>query len=240
MSEAVDAFRTRLSEQYLAGIGLPEPFLFFSGEPVRPVPPQEVATGGVLILGAYPTAHFEMHDEQVTPVRNIDRPLAEDTVSGKTLQAHYFKPLGLTREKCWVTNLVKMFLFKEGHQLAPGVKLPSLLKRKSFDAVAMSEANLAFLDEELQLADPKLVITLGIEVAGVLRGKKTLKDRNALLSGQLASFTLKDRSYNAIHLVHPGILLRRTGGTRNPWPHAHETQHLPAAREVLRQLRLLD
>jgi uracil-DNA glycosylase len=94
---------------------------------------------------------------------------------------------------------------------------------------------LHWLEEELILAQPRLVITLGAEVAGILQEMKGQRKRNALLGGVLKELQLGTASYQVIHLAHPGIVMR-PASERNPWPRLHWETHIPAAREVVEQL----
>ena len=82
--------------------------------------------GGVMIIGAYPTAKFATIDGvRDVPVADIDAPFSNQTYfdgasvrdvrAGKEMETEYLKPLGLIENQLWLTNLVKVFLFKPGH-----------------------------------------------------------------------------------------------------------------------------
>jgi hypothetical protein len=83
----------------------------------------------------------------------------------------YFEPLGILRRDCWITDFVKVFLFKEGHR-AKYVRLgsapPTGYERECFAKLAVK--SIGWIEKELQVAQPRLVITLGAEIAGLLRG----------------------------------------------------------------------
>ena len=81
------------------------------------------------------------------------------------------------------------------------------------------------------------MITLGAEVAGVLQGVSGRRKRNALLGGDLKEIQLGAVGYPAIHLAHPGIVMR-AASERNPWPRLHRERHIPEAREVVERLVL--
>ena len=209
----IDAFRQRLVESYNESAGLPAAYAFGNGTPVHPVLPRETAQSGVFILGAYPTAIFQSRRGGTIPIANIERPFAPDTRAGQELDQQYLAPLGIERVMCWVTNLVRAFLFKPEHIDAYkrlGSTYVPLETRSQFESLACSPANLTWLDQELQLAAPKVVITLGAEVAGILRGVKSPAKRTELLGGHLQHFTLGGHSYPCIHLAHPGIIMRKT------------------------------
>ncbi|RKY69989.1 MAG: hypothetical protein DRP97_04495 [Candidatus Latescibacterota bacterium] len=140
------------------------------------------------------------------------------------------------RKKCWITVLVRVFLFKEGHLAKHrrlGCAWPERETRSQFECFA--HKGMHWLEEELVLAQPKLVITLGAEVAGILRGVKGQKKRNDLLGGELKECQLGAASYPVIHLAHPGIVMRPVS-KRNPWPRLHRETHIPVAREIVERL----
>jgi uracil-DNA glycosylase len=234
----VEEFQEQLCRDYNRDIGLPSPYYFLDGSPVEPVVPLDVAVGGIVILGAYPTAGFaHFRGETQVPVKNIERPLDPSTKSGQELKDHYLNPLGIEREQCWVTNLVKTFLFKPGHvekYRRLGIAELPPPTRDAFETYAASTGNLAWLQTELELAQPKVVITLGAEVAGILRGVKGRQRRNKLLTGTVEDLVIGDRSYHCIHFAHPGIIMRG-GQARNPWPRLHQT-HILTAYEALARL----
>jgi uracil-DNA glycosylase len=130
---------------------------------------------------------------------------------------------------------VRVFLFKDGH-IEKYKRLtcnwPTCETRSKFETFA--QKSLYWLEEELSLARPRLVITLGAEVVGVLQNEKKQKERNALLGGGLKEFKLGTSFYPVIHLAHPGIVMRPVSKS-NPWPQLHCDEHIPAAKKVLKQ-----
>lgn len=244
---AVQDFRRRLYADYEGDLSLPPTYKYIYGNPVQPVVPLDTAQGGVCIIGAYPSAKFAtIGSEQDVPVsdncgpfsteRYFDGRRVRTVASGDELERAYLAPLGLPREQCWVTDLVRVFLFKGGH-LAKyrrlGCGWPERETRSQFEAFA--EQGMHWLEEELALAQPRLVITLGAEVAGILQNVREQRRRNALLGGDARSLLLGPASYPVIHLAHPGIIMR-PASDRNPWPRLHRETHIPAARQVVQRL----
>ncbi len=228
----VEEFRQKLFECYNRDVGLPDAYYFIDGNPVEPVAPRDTAQGGVFVLGAYPSAIFETRNGVCdVPVANIARPFDLATKSGQELDDHYLWRLGLSRDQCWITNLVRTFLFKDGHvekyKRLGCANLPPVT-RHQFEMLARFQKNLDWLQMELEFAAPKAIITLGAEVAGILRRVKSQKARNALLGGNLQQVTVGDQTYPAIHLAHPGITMR-TATPRNPWPDLHKEHSIAAA-----------
>jgi uracil-DNA glycosylase len=153
--------------------------------------------------------------------------------SGLELEQAYLKPLGLQRTLCWITDLVRVFLFKDGHITKYrhlGCTWPSHETRSLFEDHARQ--GMTWLEEELDLAQPRIIITLGSEVAGVLQNVQGVQKRNELLGGDLKEVTIGTKTYPVIHLAHPGIVMRPST-ERNPWPQRHKKEHIPMAREAI-------
>ena len=119
-------FQKRQFSNYKNDLSLPEHYKYLYGNPVQPVVPLDTAMNGVFIIGAYPSAKFaSIGSERDVPVNNLSCPFSTEhyfdgsrvrTVdSGKELEEAYLSPLGLKRDQCWITNLDRIFLFKEGH-----------------------------------------------------------------------------------------------------------------------------
>lgn len=246
-SPAIKAFQKRLYADYKNSLSLPEPYDYIYGNPVQPVVPLDTALDGVFIIGAYPSARFAtIGSERDVPVgdncgpfsteRYFDGSRVRTVDSGYELETAYLAPLGLRRDQCWITDIVRVFLFKKGH-LAKYRRLdcrwPSRETRSLFEEYARQ--GLHWLEEELRLARPKVVITLGSEVAGILQHVAGQKQRNELLGGDLKELATGAGTYPVIHLAHPGIVIR-PASDRNRWPHWHRTVHIPEARESVQRL----
>ncbi len=243
-SSSIRSFQKRLYTDYKDALSLPTPYNYIYGNPIQPVVPLDTATGGVLIIGAYPSARFAaISTERDVPVgdncgpfsteRYFDGQRMRTVDSGYELERAYLAPLGLHRDQCWITDIVRVFLFKEGHVAKYrrlGCPWPVQETRSRFEEYARQ--GLQWLEEELALASPRLVITLGSEVAGILQNVAGQKRRNELLGGDLKEFPLGANSYPVIHLAHPGIVMR-PATERNRWPDRHRTIHVPVARDVV-------
>jgi uracil-DNA glycosylase len=242
-------FQKRLFATYKNDLSLPLRYQYIYGNPVQPIVPLDTSQGGVCIVGAYPSARFAtIGSERDVPVGDNCRPFSTEryfdgsrvrTVdSGKELEQAYLAPLELRRSQCWITDLVRVFLFKKGHIAKCrrlGCEWPERETRSQFEEYAAQ--GMHWLAEELALAQPCLVITLGAEVAGILRQIKGSKKRNALLGGQVRPLELVGETYQVAHLAHPGIVMRPES-ERNPWPRLHQEEHIPALRDKLEGLGL--
>jgi hypothetical protein len=245
----ISQFQKRLFTEYKGDLSLPSRYSYISGIDVQPLVPVDTHQGGVFILGAYPSARFAaISSERDVPVadncgpfsteRYFDGSRVRTVDSGDELEKAYLRPLGLVRSQCWITDLVRVFLFKAGHiakYRRLGCEWPQRETRSLFEQFAME--GMHWLEEELRVARPKVVITLGAEVAGILRGEKGSSKRNSLLTGRLSEISLGDIRCPAIHLAHPGIVMRPST-SRNTWPKRHKSEHIPRARKGLESLGL--
>ena len=116
--KAIDRLRRDILREYAASIGLPSDASYITGAPLRPVVPLDIGSD-VFIIGAYPSARFGvMNGERNVPVadnlgpfepeRYYDGEQVREQDSAAELRDYYLKLLGIDREKCWVTDLVKV------------------------------------------------------------------------------------------------------------------------------------
>jgi uracil-DNA glycosylase len=116
------------------------------------------------------------------------------------------------------------------------VNMSGIYNRERFEEIA--RASMPWLEREVAVAKPKLIITLGAEVAGILRNVAGTKARNALFTGIPADMEIGSQTAAIIHLAHPGIVMRKSTGGRNPWPKRHIEEHIPALRTWLLENQL--
>ena len=176
-SENLKLYQDDVAHNYSKSLGLPSDYSFSNGKPVLPLPPVSAAIGGVMIIGAYPSAVFKRTAWAAVPIDNLKMPFDPTAYpdginkSAQELDNEYLTPLGLSRHDCWITNLVKVFLFKQGHVQVHGeVKAMAARKGTRQDFASYAQKSLPWLEKELALAKPKLIITLGEEVAGIITG----------------------------------------------------------------------
>lgn len=245
MTDAVQKLRRAIIQDYAKSVGLHEDARYFGGARLRPVVPLDAAIDGVFFIGAYPSARFETvgreNDVPVgdnlgpfEPERYFDGARVRVQASAAELKSFYLDPLGVARDTCWITDIVKVFLFKDKHREKYerlGVKPPAGYERERFEELAIR--SLPWIEKELAVARPKLVITLGAEIAGLLRRVSNTQKRNALLGPVPTKLEIGAIEVSAVHLAHPGIVMRRGDGARNPWPRLHDEQHIPALRAVI-------
>lgn len=221
---AILAYQQKCYREYAHSIGLPEPYTYPDGNPIRPLPPVQTAVGGLLIVGAYPSARFESRPSRSEPRRYRLVPVADnlqpfgyeqyfDGVRVRTLesadglQKYLLTGLSLTPDQCWITDTVKVFLYKPEHvescgAVHPKFRVPEL--RTGFRGLA--QKSLPWLQEECRLCNPKLVVTLGEEVAQVVSGELSAS-ADKLLSREVTRSTALG-SYPTIFLPHPDACRR--------------------------------
>jgi len=243
----VKIFQRHLFANYKSDLSLPPTYNYLYGNPIQPIIPVDTTTNGVFIIGAYPSAKFaSIGSERDVQVNDLSCPFSTEKYfdgsrvrivnSGFELEEAYLKPLGLEREQCWITNIVRVFLFKDGHvkkYRRLGCDWPERETRSEFENYA--HRGMYWLEEEVSLANPKVIITLGAEVAGILQNVKSPKKRNELLGGEMKEIEFDSNIYPIIHFAHPGIVMRKAS-ERNPWPRLHREEHIPEAKIALKEL----
>ena len=199
---SIQRYQKRVFNAYLNTIGITEPYTFPQGNPIRPLPPIHTQAGSLMIIGAYPSAKFERIKGNSGKYRNIPiannlHPFADETyfdgtqvrelVSGRTIREYFLKPLGLSIDECWVTDLVKVFLYKDSHRSAIQDVFPDFevtILRNQF--VPLGSKSLPLILEEIELGKPGCIITLGHEVAQTVLDSRDTAD--ALLAAETKSF----------------------------------------------------
>jgi len=213
--ENLAEYQTEVYRDYGKSISLPDNYCFLNYEPVKPLPPVQATAGGIMIVGAYPSAIFQRINKRIVPVKNLNEPFdpaSHDVSKNKSadeLDQKILEPLGITRSMCWITNLVKVFLFKPEHVkqfLDFKSSAAGFSTRDDFEIYA--KKSLPWIFREIELSQPKLIITLGAEVAGNMREVKGKKARNDLLNYKIAKIMVGQREYRIVHFAHPGILMR--------------------------------
>lgn len=246
MTNKIRQLQQSIYRDYATQVGLSSHARYVHGNPVRPVVPLDVGLKGIFIVGAYPSARFELlRNVPDTPVgdnlgpfqneRWFDGSRVREQPSARELDELFLAPLGLERAACWITDLVKVFLFKKGHverYRKLGATAPAGYERERF--FELGTRSVATLEDELQLARPRLVITLGAEVAGVLRGVRSRSAQVRQLVPRVRELTVRDTVVEAMHCAHPGILMRKHA--KNPWPSLHRDKFLPALERAIHRV----
>jgi uracil-DNA glycosylase len=244
--EMIQNYQKRCFGGYKSGIGLPADYVYLRDNPVKALVPVETASGGIMVIGAYPSARFYTV-EGVTdvPLDDVSAPFSSESYSdgkrtrtvssGLVLEESYLKPLGIDRSRCWITNLVKVFLFKEGHVERYRRLGRSNIAETRSKFAEYARKSLYWLSLELELARPKVIFCLGAEVASAISGVSGAKAK-AMLDGTVRRLSISDKEWDAICFPHPGIVMRESA--RNPWPAKMKDEIIPKAREGLKTLKV--
>jgi len=215
----ISVFQQNCWKYYKRDVNIPETYTYLYGNPVKVHVPVDTACGGIMIIGAYPTAHFNtISSERDVPVgdhlypfsneKYFDGSRIREVDSGRELEELFLKPLAVKREVTWITDLVKIFLFKEGHQNKYerlGFK-DTLVGRKEFDRLA--KAGLPYIFEEINLCGPKVILGLGAEVNATLLNESIVKATSTIQLAEKRILSIGENNYNYFACPHPGILMR--------------------------------
>ena len=219
MNKAILDFQKRCYNEYLVELKklglIPEHYLFPFGNPIRPVIPTKTQINGTMLIGAFPSARFEVVNGLLVPCANNLSPFGEEEYfdgmqvrvqeSRRSLNENYFTKLNINPNKLWLTDIVKIYLFPEKHIkncIKVSTNINYINTHKEFKR--LSYASLKWLIEEIKLCSPKLIITLGEIPARVLTGDKKANNVD-LLSGSVVSKNIDGKNYNVAHLAHPEI-----------------------------------
>lgn len=217
MASLIREYQRECWQKYKQELKLSKKYVYLYGNPIKVHVPVETATRGIMIVGAYPTAHFHTiegipdlpvadHLYPFSSERYFDGSRVRPVNSGAELETHYLTPLGYPRDKYWITDLVKVFLFKEGH-IERYRKLGQCdLKANRNDFKKYAKASLSFLCREIELAHPKAVLLLGLEVISAVLGCTEPKARTFISPNHIVQDTPVPGIFFA--LPHPGIVMR--------------------------------
>ena len=157
---------------------------------------------------------------------------SERYYSGEKIDEEILTKIGISRNECWITDLVKVFLFKKGHidRYKKLKKNDFEENRTKFDKYA--EKSISWLNREIKIANPKLIILLGSEVVKIVL-KVTEKKSKELMNGEIVIYEVDGIKYNFVCIPHPGILMKKFD--RNPWPNKFNEEIAPKIKlEVLK------
>lgn len=247
---AIESYQRKCREEYKRSIGYPDGYRYYTGNEITPLVPLEIACNGVMVVGAYPTARFYTYRGVTdTPLEDIKAPFSDEiyqdgsrertVLSGMELNNVILSNIGVARNDCWITNLVKVFLFKEGHikryHRLGGIEglgaIDMTANRHLFEEFAAK--SLDWIKQEISLAKPYAIILLGAEVTASVMGVSEDKAKN-YLDGNI--YQASNLGAKVICLPHPGILMRKND-PRNPWPERFVQVIAPTASAAIMSLR---
>ena len=243
----IKAYQKKCFSEYKKDIGLSSEYKYLYGNPINVLVPIEVGIGKVMVIGAYPSAKFyTINGINDVPLLDNDSPFSNEYYydgsktrsipSGAELNEMLNK-IGIIRKDCWITDLVKVFLFKDGH----AKKYNSLGKNDVRENRSLffefANKSIKWLEMEVELAKPVFVITLGAEVGAVIFNKSKEFIAKNYLDGKCREAKINNSTVNIISLPHPGILIRPDTVTKpNPWPEKFNNEISKNAKNEIKKL----
>ena len=224
MSDEINKYQRKVWKEYKQHVGLNDNYRYLYGNPVKVHVPIDTATNGLMIIGAYPTAHFNVIDgyrdvpveDHLYPFSNeqyFDGSSVNCVKSGKEIEEYFLDRLNIKRTDCWITDLVKVFLFKEGH-----IKKYESLGYKGHRETRtlfneLGKRSLDYIFEEILLAKPKVIIGLGEEVNKIMLGLTKTATNTVMSDSKKYSYVIDHETFAYFAVPHPGILMRNTEGS---------------------------
>jgi uracil-DNA glycosylase len=234
----ITSYQKKCFNEYKKDIGYPANYTYFYGNPINVLVPIEITTNKIMIVGAYPSAKFfRLNGINDVPLYDNDAPFSNEKYfdgtqtrcipSGNELDKILNK-IGVNRNDCWITDLVKLFLFKKGHIKKYNKLGKNDLIENRTRFIDYAKKSLKWLEYEITIAKPSIIITLGREVTSIVFNISENSATN-YLDGSCRKKTVLDKEVNIISLPHPGNLMRN-----NNWTERFEnTISLKAKREIM-------
>src|SRR5690606_20336302 len=108
-------------KQYKESIGYPEERTFLYGNPVEVAVPCQLVPEKVMVIGFHPLAKlYDVGEQKSVPLYSADFPFGEEQyfdgkhvvkVPGREDLKVVLEKIGINREDCWLTTLIKIYLF---------------------------------------------------------------------------------------------------------------------------------
>lgn len=240
----IQQYQKKCSKEYLDSIKFPKETTYLYGNPVQTVVPIETAMGKIMIIGPQPAAKvYFVDDIPDVPLYDATAPFSiepyhdgsrvRSSFTGQELNEIILESLEIERNECWLTTLVKVFLFDEDHKkkyhrLGKEIEV----NRSRFHEYAND--SLLWIRDEIEIANPKAILLLGPEVISslLLISEKEAMD---LITGEVVEKKIIWKNSNFICLPPPGVLMDRSA--RNPWPRKFAVQIAPKATEAIKMLK---
>jgi len=239
----IQQYQKKCSREYLKSIKFPEKNTYLYGNPVQTVVPIETAIGKIMIIGPQPAPKvYFVNDIPDVPLYDATAPFSiepyydgsrvRSSYTGQELSEVILETLEIPRENCWLTTLVKVFLFdddvvKKYHRLGKEIKE----NKSQYSELALK--SMPWLRDELEIANPKAIILLGPEVISSLL-LISEEEARELITGEVVEKKIIWKNSNFICLPPPGVIMDRSA--RNPWPRKFALQIGPKAAKEIKRL----
>ncbi|MGW8314420.1 MAG: uracil-DNA glycosylase family protein [Bacteroidales bacterium] len=238
----IHQFHKKCFKEYQESIRFPKETTYLYGNPVQTVMPLQTAIGKLMVIGPHPAARLYFLDNiPDVPLYDSNAPFASEpyydgsrvrnSLMGEELKEVILETLGVKEEDCWLTTLVKVFLFDNDHVKKYHTLGKEIRENKS-RYMEFANKSIAWIRQEIEIANPYAVVLMGEEVISSLL---LVSEEEALqfMTGEAIEKQVIWKNTNFICLPRPGLLLDRSA--RNPWPRKFAVKIGPtAAREVER------
>jgi uracil-DNA glycosylase len=228
----------------MSSIKFPKENTYLYGNPVNTVVPIETAIGKIMIIGPQPAAKlYFVNDIPDVPLTDASAPFSVEpyfdgsrvrsSFTGQELSEVILETLEIKREECWLTSLVKVYLFDDDH-VKKYHRLGKEIKENRSKFKEYANLSLQWIRQEIEIANPIAIILLGPEVISSLL---LISEEEALecITGKVIEKKIIWKHSNFICLPPPGVILDRSA--RNPWPRKFAMKVGPTAMKEIQRLK---
>ncbi|MCP4311220.1 MAG: hypothetical protein GY790_08165 [Bacteroidetes bacterium] len=237
-------YQKKCTKEYIDSIKFPKDTSYLHGNPVRTVVPIETAVGKIMVIGPQPAAKvFFENDIPDVPLGDATAPFSiepyfdgsrvRSSFTGQELSEVILETLEIPREHCWLTSLVKVYLFDDDH-VKKYHRLGKEIKENRSKYMEYANKSLPWIRQEIEIANPYAIILLGEEVISSLL-LCSEDEASEYMTGKVVEKKIIWKNSNFICLPPPGVIMDRSA--RNPWPRKFAIQIGPVALKELERLR---
>ena len=240
----IHQYQKKCSKEYIDSIKFPQGNSYLYGNPVDTVIPIETAIGKIMVIGPQPAAKvYFVKDIPDVPLYDATAPFSiepyfdgsrvRSSFTGQELSEVILETLEVPREHCWLTTLVKVFLFDDDH-VKKYHRLGKEIKENRSKYMDYANKSLQWIRHEIEIANPYAILLLGPEIISSIL---LVSEKEALdyMTGKVIEKKIIWKNSNFICLPPPGVILDRSA--RNPWPRKFAIQIGPTAMKELERLR---
>ncbi len=239
----IQQYQKKCSKEYAKSIKFPEETSYLYGNPVKTVVPIETAIGKTMVIGPFPAAKLYFVDDiPDVPLYDATAPFSiepyydgsrvRSSYTGQELSEVILETLEIQREHCWLTSLVKVFLFDDDH-VKKYHRLGKEITENRSKYMDYSNKSLSWIRQEMEIANPKIILLLGAEVVSSLL-LVSEKEAFDYMTGEIVEKKIIWKNSNFICLPHPGVIMDRSA--RNPWPRQFAMKIGPTAMKEIKRI----
>jgi hypothetical protein len=240
----IHQYQKKCSKEYKKDIKFPKENSYLYGNPVNTVVPIETAIGKIMIIGPYPMAKLYIVDDiPDVPLVDGNAPFAVDpyfdgsrvrsSFKGQELNDIILETIEIKRENCWLTSLVKVFLFDEDH-VKKYHRLGKEIKENRTKYMDYANPSLKWIRQELEICNPQVIILMGTEVISSLL-LVSEEEAMSYMTGEVVEKKIIWKNSNFICFPRPGVLMDRSA--RNPWPRKFAIKIGPTAMKEIQRIQ---